>query len=119
MAFTVGVGLTLIVKLYGVPEQPLAVGVTVMFAITWVEPVLLAVKAGIFPVPLAARPIDGSLFVQLKLVPETALLKLMAEVWAPLQTIWLEGSFTSGIRFTVTVTLIGAPEHPLAVGTTL
>lgn len=41
------------------------VGVTVMVAFTGVLPVLIAVNDGMVLLPLAARPIDGSLFVQL------------------------------------------------------
>ena len=48
-----------------VPGQPFTVGVTVMVAVTGVVPVLIAVKAAILPVPLAASPIAGLLFVQL------------------------------------------------------
>ena len=44
----------------GVPTQPLAVGVTVIVAVTGVDPGLVAVKLGTFPVPLAAKPIVGS-----------------------------------------------------------
>ena len=36
-----------------------------MVAVTGTMPGLVAVKAAILPVPLAARPIDGSLLVQL------------------------------------------------------
>jgi hypothetical protein len=49
----------------GVPPQPPATGVTVIVDIMIVAPVLVAVNAGILPVPLAATPIDGALFVQL------------------------------------------------------
>ena len=66
IAFTDAVGFTVIVKLRGVPAQPKAdEGVTVMVAVTGAAVVLVAVKDGIFPVPLAARPIDVLLFVQL------------------------------------------------------
>ena len=37
------------------------IGVTVMVAITVVVPALVAVKDGIFPVPLPASPMDGAL----------------------------------------------------------
>ena len=62
---TVGVGFTVMVKVWAVPVQPLADGVTVMVAVTGVEPVLVAVKAFIFPLPLAASPMEVALFVQL------------------------------------------------------
>jgi hypothetical protein len=64
---TVAVGLTVMVKVRGVPVQlvpPLLNdGVTVTVAVTGEEPELLAVNAAISPVPLAASPIDGLLFV--------------------------------------------------------
>lgn len=101
------------------PVQPFAVAATLIVAVTGVLPVFIAVNGAIFPEPLAASPIEVVLFVQLKLEPETKLLNVMAEVWDPLQTNLEEGSSTSGNGFTVTVTLMGAPGHPLAVGTTL
>ena len=62
---TVGVGLTVTVKLCGVPVQPLAEGFTVIVAVTGIVLLFTAVKSSMLPVPLAARPIDVSLFVQL------------------------------------------------------
>ena len=56
---TVGVGYTVIVNSNGVPTQPLAVGVTVIVATTVAVVLLVAVKDGIFPVPLAPKPMDG------------------------------------------------------------
>jgi len=63
VAMAVGVGLTVMVKLCGVPEQPVPplvkVGVTVMVAVTGEVPLLVAVKEGIpVEVPLleAAKP---------------------------------------------------------------
>ena len=58
---TVACGYTVIVNDIGVPEHPFAIGVTVMVAITVVVPALVAVKDGIFPVPLPASPMDGAL----------------------------------------------------------
>ena len=49
------------VKEMGVPVHPLAEGVTVIVAITGAVPVLVAVNAAMWPVPLPARPIDGVL----------------------------------------------------------
>ena len=62
---TVGTGLTVMVKVWAVPVQPLADGVTVMVPVTGVEPVLAAVKAPIFPLPLPPSPMEVALFVQL------------------------------------------------------
>ena len=69
-AVTVAVGFTVMVKEAGVPvqEAPLLAytGVTVMVAVTGAVPVLTAVKEGmVLPEPLAARPMEGVLFVQL------------------------------------------------------
>ena len=62
---TFGVGLTVMVSDFGTPGQPAADGVTVIVAVTGVVPKFVAVKAGIFPLPLAPKPIDALLFVQL------------------------------------------------------
>ena len=61
---TVGAGLTVMVNVFGVPEQPRATGVTVIVATTAVVPLLIAVKAAIAPAPLATNPMEGVLFVQ-------------------------------------------------------
>ena len=62
---TVGVGFTVIVNVLDGPGQVSAVGVTVIVATTGDEVTFDAVKDAISPVPLAARPIDVVLFVQL------------------------------------------------------
>ena len=63
-AFTVGDGLTVIVNVSGVPEQPLALGVTVIVLVIGLLVVFVAVKDGMFPVPDAASPTDVLEFVQ-------------------------------------------------------
>ncbi|MBK8494599.1 MAG: hypothetical protein IPL50_05885 [Chitinophagaceae bacterium] len=52
---------------------------------------MIAVNAGIFPLPLAASPMDVLLFVQLNTVPLTDPVKMTALVVAPLQIIWFAG----------------------------
>ena len=71
IAITVGIGLTVMVKLCEVPAQPVApfvkVGVTISVAMIGELPMLVAVKDGIpvtVPELLAARPIAGVSFVQ-------------------------------------------------------
>ena len=68
-AFTVGVGLTVIVNVIGVPVQltpPLVyTGVTTIVAVTGALVALIAIKLAILPDPLAARPIEGKLLAQL------------------------------------------------------
>ena len=78
-----------------------------MVATTGVLPALIAVKLAILPVPLAARPIDGALLVQLNTVPGTVLVKLTAAVAAPAHNAWSAGWLTSGVGLTVMVKLNG------------
>ncbi len=65
MTVTLGVGFTVIVKVCEGPLHPLAKGVTFKFAVTGETPLLIVVKEGIFPVPDAAKPIEGLSLVQL------------------------------------------------------
>ena len=74
------------------PGQPLPdTGVTVMFATTGTDPVLIAVNEDILPVPLAANPIDVLSFVQLKVVPNTRPPKVTDVVPLPFVTTWSVG----------------------------
>ena len=109
IAFTVAVGLTVIVKLIGAPVQPFAEGVTVIVAVIAAPVALVAVKLPILPVPDAARPIAVLLFVQLYVVPDTAPLKLIAFVAALAQSTWFAWPFTFGVGLTVIVKLTGVP----------
>jgi hypothetical protein len=62
-AFTVAIGFTVMVNVIGAPVQPFApVGVTVMVAAVALVNVLDVTNDGIFPLPLAAKPMDGLLF---------------------------------------------------------
>ena len=100
---TFGVGFTSIVKDCSGPVQPLAVGVTVIMATTGAEPVFNAEKDAMSPLPLVARPIEGWLFVQLNVVPATALLKIIGVVEAPLHIAWSAIGSTTGSELTVKV----------------
>ena len=73
------------VKVIGTPGQLLALGVTVIVATTGVVPELVAVNDGILPVPLAASPIEGALFVQENVVPAIGPESGIGTVVAPLQ----------------------------------
>jgi hypothetical protein len=68
-AFTVAVGLTVIVKVLDVPAQLtpalVNVGVTVIVAVTGALVALVAMNDAILPAPFAANPIDGVLLTQL------------------------------------------------------
>ena len=61
---TVGVGFAVMVKVAGVPEQPLAVGVTMIVPVIVAVPVLVIGNEAIVPVPLAGNPIAVLEFVQ-------------------------------------------------------
>jgi hypothetical protein len=104
---TAGVGLTVIVKVCGVPAQAPYIGVTVIVATVLTLPVLMAAKAAIFPVPLAASPM---LVLSLAQLNEVAVpVKLIAVVLIPLHTTWFEGAATEGVGCTVMVKFCGVP----------
>lgn len=97
------VGFTVYVKVRVVePAQVALLAVTTTVAITAAVVLFVAVNTAILPVPFAARPILVVLLVQ---VYEVTLepVKVMAEVLAPLQTVWLDTAFTVGAAFTVIV----------------
>ena len=100
---TIGVGFTVIVKIDAVPAQPLTVGVTVIVAMMGAVVVLVAVKLGMLPVSLAAKPIVGSEFVQEKLPPLGLLTKIGGLTTALLHTVMFAGTVTVGVGFTVMV----------------
>jgi hypothetical protein len=72
----VGEGFTVIVNVLDVPVHVVGpvvkVGVTVIVAVTAEVLVLMAVNDGMFPVPVAANPMEVVLLVQLNTVPDTA-----------------------------------------------
>ena len=120
IAFTVGVGLTVIVNVIAVPVQPLAVvGVTVIVAVIGAAVLLVAVKLGILPWPVAASPMAVLLLAQLNIVPATVPVKFTAAVLAPLHKVWLATAATFALGLTVIVNVIGSPAQPLAVGVTV
>lgn len=112
-AFTVGVGLTVMVKVNGTPTQVVSVllGVTVTVAVTGTVPVLVAMKLGISPTPDAARPIEGWLFVHWKNTPGIAVVNVIGAVADPLHSTWLPGGGPSslGVGLTVITKVLGVP----------
>lgn len=88
---TFAFGLTVIVKVFVKPIQlvPLLVnvGVTIIVATTGEFPLLMVVKAVMFPLPDAAKPIEGVLLVQLYTVlpPVFVVAKFTAVLKFPLQ----------------------------------
>ena len=67
------------------PAQPLT-GVTIIVPVMDEPVAFCALKLGMFPVPLATKPIAVLLFVQLNVVPAKLLLNERVPVGKPLQT---------------------------------
>jgi len=80
-------------------------------------------KLGIFPVPVAASPMDGALLVHWKLSapvgPVLGLVKLITAVGVPLHNTWLATGFTIGVGFTVMVNVTGVPGQTPNTGVTV
>ena len=91
VAVTSGVGLTVIAAFLAAPVHPLAEAITLIRAVTVVSVVLKALKEAILPVPLAAKPIEGVLFIQLNVEPVCVLENMIAVVAAPLHNAWFTG----------------------------
>ncbi len=103
----------------GVPIQPFVFGVTVMFAIIGDVPILEVLKLGMFPLPVAAKPIDGVSFVQSKVVPVTLPVNVIMPLAIPLHFIRLVIEFTVGVGFTVMLNVLDEPEQLFADGVTV
>jgi hypothetical protein len=112
-------GFTVMVKLTGVPLQPLATGVTVIVAVMGDVVGLIVINDGMFPVPDAPKPIDVLLLVQVYTVPATGPLMVTAAVAEPAHTAWLAIAFTDGVGFTVMVKVTAVPLQPAADGVTV
>lgn len=106
---TFGPGLILIVNETGIPTHPFAAGVTVILAVTGRAVLLIAIKEGMLPVPLAARPMEGSEFVQVNVVPGVVLVKSATVTVVALQVVIVAGITTIGVGFTVIVYETGIP----------
>ena len=81
-----------------------------MFAIKGKPVLLAALKAGILPVPFAAKPMAVLSFVQVKPMPVAAVNVPMVEA-APLQSVLFAGWIIVGIGFTIML-YVDAPGHP-------
>jgi hypothetical protein len=110
---TVGVGLTVRLKLFTAPEQAFKVELTLMVAETGVNPALTGINAGISPLPEVPKPISW-LLLQLNVgIPPLAAVENIILAWlAPAQSTSLLNAFTAGVGFTVMVKLIGEPSQP-------
>ena len=87
-------------------------------ATTGAVPGFVATNEGILPLPFAANPIVGWLFVQVYVVtpPVLTVAKATVVVLSPLQTTSLTGCSTSAVGLTVTVRLKEVPLHPFTLG---
>jgi hypothetical protein len=118
-----GLGFTVIVKVLAGPVQltPPAtiVAFTVMVAVIADVVGLYAVKLGRLPIPLAPRPMNVLLFVQVNVAPATLLPKVTAAVADPLHTVWLATALTVAVGFTVIVNEVDPPPQALALVVTV
>ncbi len=82
-----------------------------MVAINGAVVVLAVVKMGRLPVPLAAKPMEGVLFVQLYVMvpPVVGLAKVTAVVAVALQNTLLATATTVAVGFTVMVNVDAVP----------
>jgi len=88
----------------------------VIVAVTGAVVAFVPLNEAILPVPLAARPIDVVLFVQLYTIvpPVVGLVKFTAVVGALLHTTWLATAVTVAVGFTVMVNVLGVPTQVTA-----
>jgi len=115
---TLVVGLTVTLKEVLFPVHPPTKGVTVTVATCIFDPALIAVKEGIFPLPEVPKPTFTEL-VHANVAPAEKLVKAMAALLFPLQVITFEMVLTVGLCLTVTVKVVGVPEHPPTRGVTV
>lgn len=106
--------------------QLLETGVTVINPVMGILFRLVALKAGIEPLPVNGKPISVLEFTQLKLVPGTITfplavvpMKLMGRIVCVPQIAISATGATDGIGFTRIVNCMGVPEHPFVKGTTV
>lgn len=79
----------------------------------------VAVKEGMDPLPLAAKPIAGLLLTQEYTVPGTLPVKFTAVLLVPAQRVWSDTAFTDGIGLIVIVNDLGVPLVTPSVGVTM
>ena len=119
MVLTVGLCLTVTVKVVGLPAQPPTRGVTVMVAVTSALLLLLAMNAGIGPEPEVPKPILAD-DVQSNEAPAEELVKLMEGADVSSQYERFEMGLTVAlVGLTVTLNDCAGPGHPLRLGVTV
>lgn len=105
----------------GPPLEFVYVGVTVMVAVTGAVPALTGVNTGKDPVPEAAKPIAGLLFVHAYVVvpPVLRVAKLIAVLAIAFTNVVLAGCAMVGTGLTVIVKLVAVvptQDWPAALG---
>ena len=84
-----------------------------------VVPVAVNVWAMVAPEDAVAPETPDCTTVQAKVVPATLLVRATEDA-VPEQIVWEAGvAVTTGVGLTVTTTVTGVPEQPLAVGVTV
>ena len=107
-----GVGFTVIINDVGKPIQKDVDGVTVIVP-EMGKAVVLDVVKEIFPVPLAAKPIDGLLLVQLNVVPAIEPVNTIKPLGTPSLYVVSLTEFAVGVGCTTTVVVaIGETQPP-------
>lgn len=117
MAFTVGTGLTVTLKVWDAPKHPPKVGAMLMVAICGVRPGSWLLKLMPEVAPFAAKPMAVLLFVQAYCVPEGPL-KVTA-MGKPAHRVMSLMGFIAGTGLTVTLKVKGCPSHPFSLGVTV
>jgi hypothetical protein len=103
-----------------VPAHGAIVGVTVIVAVTGAPVKFVAVKDAISPVPDAAMPIVGSLFVHVKVAPAGVLANAVAATVPPLHTVMFTGTVTvDGVHATALHVAVPDVKQPAPVGVTV
>ena len=117
----VGVGFTLKVKDLLVPLQPLLKGTTMNKELMGILYVLVALKAGMSPVPEGeASPTSLNVCDQLYCVPVTIEpVNVMAFIEPPEHTVRLDSGFKVGVGLTMMLKATGVPWHVLEIGVTV
>jgi hypothetical protein len=80
-----------------IPAQPFAEGVIVIVPEMGSFVVFVAVKVGIFPLPLAAKPIEVLLFAHVKVVPATGPESVVTGITTPVQEVKFAMMLTVGV----------------------
>ena len=105
LRLTTGFGLTVMVKVVGVPVQLLAVAVTETVLFIDVLPELAAVKPGMFPVPVVLlKPTAVLLLLQANVAPVGVEVRLIAVLASPVHKVLSVMALTVGLGLAFTMT---------------